>query len=121
MPGTPYLTELPRAALEFMPPSLLPPGGLLASDESQSSTVPRYLGEFDRPARVSQVVPALQVCGDDEPVDGSSGRRTSGGETSSLAPPRTVLAPHDATALSDGSASAKDIDLPSLPRIAGGR
>ena len=117
VPGTPYLTELPRAALEFMPPSLLPPGGLLASDESQSSTVPRYLGEFDRPARVSQVVPALQVCGDDEPVDGSSGRRTSGGETSSLAPPRTVLAPHDATALSDGSASAKDIDLPSLPEL----
>ena len=116
VPGTPYLTALPRAALEFMPPSLLPPGGLLASDESQSATTPRYLGEFDRPAQVSQVVPALQIRGDDEPADGSSGRRTSGGETSSQAPPRTVLAPHDATALSDGPVSAKGIHLPSLPQ-----
>ena len=90
VPGTPYLTALPRTALEFMPPPLLPSGGLLASDENESSAVPRYLGEFDRPARVGQVVPALQVRGDDEPVDGSSGRRTSGGETSNQAPPRTV-------------------------------
>ncbi len=116
VPGTPYLTALPRTALEFMLPPLLPSGGLLASDENESSAVPRYLGEFDRPARVGQVVPALQVRGDDEPVDGSSGRRTSGGETSNQAPPRTVLAPHDATALSDGPVSAKDIDLPSLPQ-----
>lgn len=114
-PGTPYLTELPRAALQFMPPSLLPPGGLLASDESQSATIPRYLGEFDRPARSNQVVPALQVRGDDEPADGPSKQRGSRDESFSQVPPRTVLAPHDATALTDGPASAIDSDLPSLP------
>lgn len=119
-PGTPYLTELPRAALQFMPPSLLPTGGLLSSDESPSATTPRYLGEFDRPARASQVVPALQVRGDDESENGPSNngpsqRRGSRDESFSQAPPRTVLAPHDATALTDGPATAIDSDLPSLP------
>ncbi len=107
-PGDPYLTELPRAALQFMPPSLLPPGGLLATEEKESATVPRYLGEFDRPARVSQVVPALQVRGDDEPDNGPSSnglskRRSPSDESLRQAPPRTVLAPHDATALTDGT------------------
>lgn len=117
-PGTPYLTELPHAALQFMPPSLLPPGGLLATEEKESSAVPRYLSEFDRPARVSQVVPALQVRGDDESDNGSSKRRSPSDESLRQAPPRTVLAPHDATALTDG-ASPQDLVPVEEPLIPG--
>ena len=103
---------------EFVPPPLLPPGSLLAAENIESSAIPRFLGEFDRPTRLSQVISALQLRDDDEPARGPSKRGASGGESSNPTlppPPRTVLAPQDATALTEAPGSTKDSGLPSLP------
>ncbi len=114
------LSRLGLSPLDFMPPPLLPP------DREDSSSLPRLLGEFDRPTRVSQVVPALQIRDEDESAAGSSRLgssplRATDPESTRSVPPRTVLAPHDATALSEspelrtGSSSIGDSHLPTLP------
>ncbi len=114
------LSRLGLSPLDFLPPPLLPPG------REDSSSLPRLLGEFDQPARVSQVVPALQIRDEEESAagssrSGSSPRRATGNDSSRSVPPRTVLAPHDATALSESpelrgsSSSTSDARLPSLP------